>query len=206
MWTVAELNEEYIERMEEVLAVYEKPCSAEEPVVCVDEKPVVLHQEVRPVVAMKPGQVARRDSEYKTAWNGQRVLRSRAEGGAVLSQGNAQSFLLAVCRLSTKYRSALRHRPDNPSGDGQSELPHAQSGSGAFWRKRRWLAMEPLHRPLHAQARQLAEPGRDCHQSVFPAMPESSPHRRSTDSAAGNTRLEKPHQPRPSPHPVEFHS
>ena len=65
MWCVAELDEEYIARMEDVLAVYEKPLSAREPVVCIDEKPVVLHQEVRPPVAMQPGRVARRDSEYR---------------------------------------------------------------------------------------------------------------------------------------------
>jgi DDE superfamily endonuclease len=65
MWCVAELDEEYIARMEEVLAVYEKPLSEHEPVVCVDEKPVVLHQEIRPPLAMKPGGVARRDSEYQ---------------------------------------------------------------------------------------------------------------------------------------------
>jgi hypothetical protein len=65
MWCVATLDEEYIARMEEVLAVYEKPLSEKEPVVCVDEKPVVLHQEVRSPVAIKPGRVARRDSEYE---------------------------------------------------------------------------------------------------------------------------------------------
>ena len=65
MWCVAELDEEYIARMEDVLSVYEKPLSTREPVVCIDEKPVVLHQEVRPPVVMRPGRVARRDSEYK---------------------------------------------------------------------------------------------------------------------------------------------
>jgi len=65
MWCVAELDEEYIVRMEDVLAVYEKPLSEQEPVVCVDEKPVVLHQELRPPLALKPGWVARRDSEYQ---------------------------------------------------------------------------------------------------------------------------------------------
>ena len=34
--------------MEDVLAVYEQPLSEKEPVVCVDEKPVVLHADVRP--------------------------------------------------------------------------------------------------------------------------------------------------------------
>src|SRR6516164_9957110 len=65
MWCVAELNEDYIARMEEILAVYEKPLREREPVVCMDEKPVVLHQEVRPPRAMRPGQVARRDGEYR---------------------------------------------------------------------------------------------------------------------------------------------
>jgi hypothetical protein len=51
--------------MEDVLAVYEKPLSAREPVVCIDEKPVLLHQEVRPPVALQPGRVARRDAEYR---------------------------------------------------------------------------------------------------------------------------------------------
>jgi len=65
MWCVAELDEEYVARMEDVLAVYEKPLSVREPVVCIDEKPVVLHQEVRPPIAMQPGRVARRDGEYR---------------------------------------------------------------------------------------------------------------------------------------------
>ena len=34
--------------MEDVLALYEKPLSEREPVVCMDEKPVVLHADLRP--------------------------------------------------------------------------------------------------------------------------------------------------------------
>src|SRR6266567_1796239 len=64
-WCIAELNEEYIARMEDVLAVYEKPLLEKEPVVCVDEKPVVLHADLRPPRPMRPGRVARRDSEHK---------------------------------------------------------------------------------------------------------------------------------------------
>src|SRR5271170_7384084 len=65
MWCVAELDEEYIRRMEDILAIYEKPLNQREPVVCMDEKPVVLHQDVRPAQAMRPGRVARRDGEYQ---------------------------------------------------------------------------------------------------------------------------------------------
>ncbi len=51
--------------MEEVLKIYEKPLSEHEPVVCVDEKPVVLHADVRPPQPMRPGHIARRDCEYQ---------------------------------------------------------------------------------------------------------------------------------------------
>jgi hypothetical protein len=51
--------------MEDVLKTNEKPLSEDEPVICVDEKPVVLHEDTRPPIPMQPGQVARRDYEYK---------------------------------------------------------------------------------------------------------------------------------------------
>ena len=41
MWCVAEVNEAYLERMEDVLEIYERPYNPQEPVVCLDEKPVV---------------------------------------------------------------------------------------------------------------------------------------------------------------------
>ena len=65
MWCVAELDAEYIAKMEDVLAVYEKPYTAQEPVVCLDEKPVSLHADVRPSRAARPGHLAKRDNEYR---------------------------------------------------------------------------------------------------------------------------------------------
>jgi hypothetical protein len=65
MWCVAELTPDYIAKMEDVLAVYEKPYDAVEPVVCLDEKPVSLHADVRPPIPAKSGSVAKRDNEYK---------------------------------------------------------------------------------------------------------------------------------------------
>ncbi|HVB39293.1 MAG TPA: IS630 family transposase [Terriglobales bacterium] len=62
---MAKLDAEYIARREDVLGLYEKPLSERAPVVCIDEKPVVLHADTRPAAAMRPGRVARRDYEYK---------------------------------------------------------------------------------------------------------------------------------------------
>jgi len=60
---VAELDEEYMARMEDVLALYVKPLSEKEPVVCMDEKPIVLHADLRPPRPMRRGRIARRDCE-----------------------------------------------------------------------------------------------------------------------------------------------
>ena len=65
MWCVAELNEDYIAKMEDVLEVYERPYDPNEPVVCLDEKPVTLHADVRPASLAKPGREARQDNEYE---------------------------------------------------------------------------------------------------------------------------------------------
>lgn len=65
MWCVADLDAEYLCKMEDVLAVYEKPYRAAEPVVCLDEKPVTLHADLRAPLPARPGQVAKRDNEYQ---------------------------------------------------------------------------------------------------------------------------------------------
>ena len=65
MGCVAELNDEYIAKMEDVLETYEKPYDPAEPVVCLDEKSVTLHADVRPASPAQPGREARRDSEYE---------------------------------------------------------------------------------------------------------------------------------------------
>jgi hypothetical protein len=65
MWCVAELNDDYIAKMEDVLETYEKPYDPRQPVVCLDEKPVTLHADVRPVAPAAPGRETRRDNEYE---------------------------------------------------------------------------------------------------------------------------------------------
>jgi hypothetical protein len=65
MWCVGELDAEYIAKMEDVLALYEKPYNQREPVVCLDEKPVSLHADVRPARPARPGHLAKRDNEYR---------------------------------------------------------------------------------------------------------------------------------------------
>ena len=65
MWCVPDLNDEYIQRMEDILQVYEKPYNENEPVVCLDEKPVALIEDKHERTSGRPGKVARKDYEYK---------------------------------------------------------------------------------------------------------------------------------------------
>src|SRR5712692_5362239 len=52
--------------MEDVLATYERPLDPAQPVVCVDETPVQLLDDVRPPrPAREPGQIAKYDNEYE---------------------------------------------------------------------------------------------------------------------------------------------
>ena len=48
MWCVPNLTDEYIERMEDVLGVYERAHDPKRPVICIDEKPIQLLEDSRP--------------------------------------------------------------------------------------------------------------------------------------------------------------
>lgn len=64
-WCVPELDDEFIEKMEDVLKVYERPYNEQRPVVCIDEKPIQLLDETRPPSGIAPGEVKKVDYEYK---------------------------------------------------------------------------------------------------------------------------------------------
>lgn len=63
MWCVPKLDEEYVERMEDLLTLYERPLDPTEPVVCLDEKPVQCLDDKRRTIRVRNGSV-RRDYEY----------------------------------------------------------------------------------------------------------------------------------------------
>jgi transposase len=64
MWCIGEIDAEYVERMEDVLDVYERPYDEKYPVVCVDEKPVPLISDSRERIPAEPGEILKKDYEY----------------------------------------------------------------------------------------------------------------------------------------------
>jgi len=134
---VAELDEEYIARMEELLGLYEKPVCERAPVVCIDEKPVVLHADTRSPIAMKPGRVARRDYEYKRCGTANVVCGIEPQAGRhftkvtparcsaefadylldiAASYGETDTIHLVMDNLSTHTRKALVQRFGEKAG------------------------------------------------------------------------------------------
>ena len=65
MWCVPVLTDEYVRKMEDVLATYEKPFDEKEPVVCLDEKPLQLLKNVSPTSRLvRKNRVKHKDYEY----------------------------------------------------------------------------------------------------------------------------------------------
>ncbi|RYF18775.1 MAG: hypothetical protein EOO77_10815 [Oxalobacteraceae bacterium] len=64
MWCVPKLDIPYLQRMEDILELYERPVDPGQPVICLDEKPVVLHGDGRPCKRLANGSL-RRDYEYR---------------------------------------------------------------------------------------------------------------------------------------------
>ena len=58
MWCIGKITAEYRERMYALCDLYAQPYDPQEPVVCLDEKPVPLHADVRAPIPAKPGTVA----------------------------------------------------------------------------------------------------------------------------------------------------
>ena len=110
MWCVAELNDQYIAKMEDVLETYEKPYDPQEPVVCVDEKPVTLHADVRPASPAKPGREARRDNEYERCDTANVFCAVEPKAGRHFTfptpDRSAFEFAQVACHLAMQYPEA----------------------------------------------------------------------------------------------------
>ena len=179
MWCVAELDEQYIARMEDVLAVYEKPLSAREPVVCIDEKPVVLLQEIRPPIAMQPGRVARRDCEYRRCGTANVFCGVQPKAGRhftkVTPHRSSPQFADYRLDIAAAYPDAdtIHLLMDNLSSHTRKAVVDRLGIEAGDWLWNRSPCTTP-------QARQLVEPGGDCDWTVLPAMLEPTPYRRSS--------------------------
>jgi hypothetical protein len=204
MWCVADLDEEYIARMEDVLAVYEKPLSEREPVVCIDEKPVALHADIRPPLPMRPGRVARPDCEYKRCGTANAFCGVEPKAGQHFTQvtpdRSSPQFADYLLEIAEHYPQAdTIHRVlDNLSSHTRKALAErfGETPGGWLW--------GPLHDSFHPEARQLAEPGGDRDQSVLPPVPGAAPDRRLAQAGPRSPGMEPARKSQPGENQLEI--
>lgn len=60
----------FVWRMEDILDLYAEPSDPGRPVVCLDERPICLRDDIRPSVPAAPGRPAREDAEYRRGGTG----------------------------------------------------------------------------------------------------------------------------------------
>lgn len=113
MWCIGELDEEYIERMEDILDVYERPYDRRYPVVCMDEKPVALFSDkVSRLLPRGPGEVLLKDYEYVRAGSANVFCAVEPKAGVYFNKvtdcRDGLEFSLFMTELARHYASAKK--------------------------------------------------------------------------------------------------
>ena len=160
MWCVPEVDAAYAERMDDVLALYERPYDPHEPVVCLDEKPVVLHQDVRPGISPQPGRLAKRDSEYKRCGTANVFCAVQPQAGRHFTwptpHRSGAEFAKVVQRLVQAYPSArtIHLVLDNLSTHSRRSLvrQYGEARAAAIWSR-----LTIHHTPKHGSWLNQAE-------------------------------------------------
>lgn len=96
------MSADFVAAMEDVLDLYEQPYDETRPVVCFDESPEQLIEEVRPPLPLAPGQPARHDVEYKR--NGVRNLLMMCE-----PRRGTREVLVTTTRTKIDFAHAMKH-------------------------------------------------------------------------------------------------
>ena len=170
MWCVAELDADYIDRMEDTLGIYEKPYNPAEPVVCLDEKPVSLHADVRPPSAVKPGKPAKQDNEYERCGTANLFGVVEPKTGRHFTSAtpdrSGKQFARMVKRLAEAYPEAetIHVVMDNLNIHGRKSLVRTfgEEKGGALW-DRLTVHYTPLHGSWLNQAEiELSLVSRQC--------------------------------------------
>ena len=110
MWCIGEINDEYIQRMEDVLDLYAEDYDKNTPLVCIDEKPVTLIADIKEPIPMEPGSVKKVDYEYQR--NGSINVYSMVEPKAgryinkVTETKTASDFSEFIADIASYYKSA----------------------------------------------------------------------------------------------------
>ena len=101
--------------MEDVLEVYQRPFDPTRPVICMDEQPIHLHDEVREPIPAQPGRPEKYDFEYK---------RNGVVNGFMFTEPLGQWRRVTVTETRTKkdWAYQVQHLPEVDYPDAEKVL------------------------------------------------------------------------------------
>jgi len=152
MWCVPKLDDEYIERMEDVLNTLALPATAAAPVVALDERPVQLLGSERAGRPCSPGKIARQDYEYVRNGVANTYCIVAPHEGRHLSHATqnrkAPHFVRALARIARSYPKAktIHLIMDNLNIHREQSLIHVL---GAEEGRRLWSRFTVHYTPKH---------------------------------------------------------
>ena len=192
-------------RMEDVLDLYSEAPDPKRPVVCFDESPTQLIGEVRSPTPARPGQLERFDCEYRRNGTANLFVFLDAHNSwrkvKVTDRRAAEDFALCMRELSDVH---FPEAEKNPRRAGQSLHPLRERPLPDFPRARGAAHPAPAGVPLHAQARQLAQHGRNRNRCPTRPMPRPT-HRQPRSPRLRNRPLGAPAKPKRRPHQMDVH-
>jgi hypothetical protein len=146
--------------MEDVLRLYARRYDEAEPVVCLDERPVVLRTSEREPIAMRPGRPPRTDYEYVRQGTANIFCIVEPKTGRRLTHATSnrkgRAFAVAMGRIARRYPKARRIHVvmDNLSTHSERSLVAAY---GQDEGRRLWRRFKVHYTPKHASWLNAAE-------------------------------------------------
>jgi transposase len=160
MWCVPAIDREFVERMEDVLRLYARPYDPGAPVVCLDERPVVLRDAERAGKPMAPGRSARTDYEYVRKGTANVFCIVEPKTGRRLTHATKRrtsaDFARALCRIEKRYRRARRIHLVLDNLSTHSEKACVDTFGARFGRAL-WRRFKVHYTPKHASWLNAAE-------------------------------------------------
>jgi transposase len=158
MWCIPKLTDEFLERMYDVLTLYERSYDPKLPVVCLDEKCVELRGDIRKPLRKKGGLY--RDHEYQRQGTANVFVMTEPKGGRhygrVTKRRTNADFAQAMKFLAERYPDAVTIHlvMDNLSTHTERALIHR---FGEKIGRRLWARFTVHYTPKHASWLNQAE-------------------------------------------------
>ena len=176
-WCVSVITPEYVAKMDDVLKTYERPYNPKEPVICFDEKPIVLREDVYWTPSKsKPGVLRRRDHEYARCGTANVFCAVEPKAGHRLDTADKaprrtrlrQDARCGSARAYPKARKIHLVMDDSSTHTEKSLIDTYGKAGRHLW--------HPLQSPLHPKTRQLAQPSGDRDLSSLKRGVGQGPH------------------------------